>query len=292
MKDSFAIDDNNYILCTSRCQTSTISFSQPTTFPKECQKDENLTDIYDYASACNVEYVINYQTELIHVTFQATNDTTVFEGQKPSEYFIQEIDISLNQRSYKPNIVKRKYGCNTKSDCAREFYLGTIEYLVAEVDHVLNGIKRKLQDDTLIYGRKSRRQCTNSSLVGDKTWQKCKNGLCYAHNENFTMNIEQSNKQQTCDLTREPFLYSYIEYHGPKSIEKDKELLQYRCNKNVCNRDTMISKIQNIINSLTNWNSTVPEFKESISTKASSSMKLTIATYIVVLFFILTQLLV
>ncbi|CAF4123070.1 unnamed protein product [Rotaria socialis] len=289
IKDSFAINDNNYILCTS-CSIVNLPFSHSSTFPPEHQNDDNLTtNIYDYALACNIEYRLDYNTKQINITCKASNDTSVFEGQEPSEYLIQEITLGLRSISNQQNEIKRTYGCNIKNDCARDFYLETIANLVTEVQSHLASIRKKLQNDTLLIGTGSQRQCINSSIAGDKQSRRCQFGLCYTNYTNYPYNHEQNSKIQKCDSDNLPIVNSYIKYHEPKSIGKDQETLEYKCNKNVCNRLDRILKIQRIITDFTKWNSTIPKPAMVIDKKANSSMKQSIGSYIVVLFLIFIQ---
>ncbi|CAF1260813.1 unnamed protein product [Rotaria magnacalcarata] len=289
VKESFATNDNNYILCTS-CSIVNLPFSHSLTFPSACQNDDNLpTNIYGYALACNIKYHLDYNTEQINIIFNASNDTSVFEGQKPSEYLIQEIKLDLRNNSNQQNEIQRTYGCNIKDNCARDFYLETIGNLVTGVQSQLDSIRRKLQNDTLLIGNNSQRRCINSSIAGNKQSRRCQFGLCYANYTNYPYNHEQNSKTQRCDSDNSPIVNSYIKYHEPKSIGKDKETLEYRCNKNVCNRNDRILKIQSIITEFTKWNSTISKPVMVIEKKANSSMKQTIASYIVVLFLIFIQ---
>jgi len=169
------------------------------------------------------------------------------------------------------------------------FYLNTINYLVNDGIQHLESIKTKLQNDSFITGDKSRRSCSNSSITGNKTHTKCPHGLCYARNEIFQLNEQRNSKNQTC-LHGSPTLFSEIEHHSPESIEKEKELLEYKCNKNVCNRNELITKIQNIINELTQWNLKKKEEKPIDVQPRSLSIKQTISSYILVLVLIFIQL--
>ncbi|CAF2745690.1 unnamed protein product [Rotaria sp. Silwood2] len=290
VKNSFAINNDNSILCTSHCPEITISFSEPLTFPPECQNNYNITNIYDHALACTIKYRINYDYEEISIQFQTINDTNIFEDNKPGEFLIQEIRLDLTKTQLQPNEVTRIYGCNSKNDCAREFYLNTIYPLLIDGKSKLNKIKGKLYSNSLIVGPKSQRSCSISDLIDNKTLDKCGYGLCYVRQENYTLNQERNSIQQKCDSELTPFLHSSIEYHAPKPIEKEKQLLEYRCNKNVCNRNTIIPKIQNLINEYTHWNPTIKEPIPVDEKKASSSMKQTISSYIVVIILILIQL--
>ncbi|CAF0896449.1 unnamed protein product [Rotaria sp. Silwood1] len=290
-KNSFAINNNNYILCTSHCTQITLSFSQPLAFPTECQNDSNITNIYDHALACTIEYRINYYDEKIYVKFQITsNDTNMLEDHKPSEFLTQEIWLDLREHHSKSNQITGRYGCNSKNDCARDFYLNTINHLVSGGKTILDKIKGKLYKDSLLLGPKSKRQCSFGDLKSNSTRIHCPYGLCYVRQENYTLNQERNSKEQKCDNEIKPILFSFIEYHEPKSIEKEKKFLEYRCNKNVCNRNGIIPKIQQLIDEYTQWHPTIKETIHIDEKKASSSMQTTISSYIIVIFLILIQL--
>ncbi|CAF0853538.1 unnamed protein product [Rotaria sordida] len=290
VKNSFANNNNNYILCTSHCSDVRLSFVQPLTFPEECQNNNTVTNIQAYALACIIEYRINYDFEDINIKFQASNDTNIFEDRKPSEYLTQEIRLDLKKHRTQPNEVTRTYRCNSKNDCARDFYLNTIYDLVNDGQKQLNKIKGKLYTTKAVIGESSKRHCIDNNLTGTKTSELCGYGLCFVRQKNYTLNQERTEKQQKCYLEENsPSLFSSIEYHAPKPNENDNELLEYKCNKHVCNRNEMILIIQELINQYTRWNpieETIPVEEK----KASSSMKQTISSYIVVLFLILIQL--
>jgi hypothetical protein len=291
MEHSLTINDTNYIRCTStHCSQVVISFSEPSTFPGVCEDNNDDTNIYEYASTCRITYRINYDHQQIHVDFNANNDTDNFEGQKSSEIFSQTLWLRFKDGTHTPNEMTRKYDCNTKDDCARDFYLKTINYLVNDGRSQLDLIKNKLYNDSLIIGENSKRRCTDSlKKRGNNTSRRCGFGLCFVRLQNFELNEEQNSKDQKCEPNNKPILFSEIDHHTPQSPEQDKELLEYTCNKNVCNRNDLVAKIQSIINEYTNWNGLTPESK-SIHDKAGSfSIKQTVSSYALVLFILFLQ---
>jgi hypothetical protein len=244
---SLAINDTELIRCTSQCSQIILSFAQRLVFPSQCQENN-----YEYALACGIEYRIDYDKEEIVIDFQATNETGSLENQKPSEFLVQTIHIGLSKNSTEQNFINRKYGCNTNNDCAKQSYLNIINYLITEGQEGLDLIRTKLQNDSLIVGTESKRRCIDSHKGIDKPSTKCPIGLCFIHLEYSNLNEEQSYKYQRCDGENRPFLFSEIEHHIPSSIEKEREVLKYRCNKNVCNRNDFIDKIKYLVTEFTN----------------------------------------
>jgi hypothetical protein len=292
VEHSLTINDTNYIRCTSsRCSQLTNSFSGPSTFSTECQINNDDTNTYEYASTCGIEYRINYDTEQIHIKFQANNDTDNVEDQKSSESLIQTLWLRFRDGVDTPNEMTRKYTCNTKTDCAKDFYLKTIDYLVKDGLLQIELIKTKLYNDSLLLGPKARRRCTDSNRQGNSTSRSCGHGFCFVRLQNYELNEEQNHKEQKCDHPHKPILFSEIQHHIPKSPETEKEVLEYTCNKNVCNRNDMFPKIQNIIKEYTQWNTIAPAESKTINEKTSSlSIKQTISSYTLVLFLIFLQL--
>ncbi len=284
---SLAINDTDLIQCTSRCSQITVSFAQPLVFPSQCQENN-----YDYALACGIEYKIDYDKQEITIDFQATNDTGSLEDQKPSEFLVQTIYLGLSKTiTTEPTVITRKYGCNTNKDCAKQSYLNTINYFVTEGLSNLDVIRNKLQNDSLLVGEESKRRCVDSSKIGSKQSIKCPTGLCYAHLEYYNLNEEQYFKQQRCDQENRPFLFSEIERHIPPSIQKEREFLKYRGNKNVCNRNDIIDKIKHLIAEYTNGTLSIQGDNKSISGKNGGlTIQQTISSSILVLFLFLIQL--
>jgi hypothetical protein len=287
---SSTVNDTNYILCTSRCSEIVISFSNPSTLPQECQGNNDITPIHDYASVCGIDYRINYDNQEIYINFQASNHTGSLEDQTSSEFLVQTISLSLNTYSRQPNQVTRKYACNINNDCARNFYLNTINYLVNDGQSKLDFIKKKLHNESLLVGPESRRRCIDSNKKIDRPSRKCGSGFCYARLENFELNEQQNSKIQSCENYQEASLLSEIEHHIPKSTQKEREFLEYRCNKNVCNRNDIITIIQDAINQYTQWNPIQPENKQINEKAGNLSVKQAMFSYILVLFLTLIQL--
>lgn len=282
---SLAINDTDFLQCTARCSPIIVSFDQRTVFPPECQDNQ-----FDYALACGIEYEINYDKQEIKINFQATNDTGSLEDQKPSEFFVQTLYLGLTSPGEIPTVLTRKYGCNTNNDCARQSYLNTINYFVNDGLPSLDSIRHKLQNDSLIIGEESRRRCIDSSRTATRPSIKCPTGLCYAHVENFNLNEQRSFKDQRCDHDLQPTFMHEIERHTPASPEKDREILKYRCNKNVCNRNDFIERIQTLISDLSAGSSRIPSEQTASGKKmANSAVEQTISSSLLVLFFFLLQ---
>jgi hypothetical protein len=244
---------SNYIQCTSHCPQLTIKFLQPLIIPIECQENNNIRNIYDYALFCTIDYRIDYDAKEIYVNFKASNDTHTFKQQNLSEFLIQTIWLGFNQESNQPNITHRKYGCNTKNDCARSYYLNTIEYLITDGKLKLDEINLELYNQS----KKSIHRCRDNNRVGNRSAVRCRNGLCYAHN---------IDGKQYCTSDNTPTLFSEIEYYLPKFEENERELIEYKCNKHLCNRNETMEIIKNILLNYTNWNTVENQIKEKSST--------------------------
>jgi len=282
---SLTVNDTDYIQCTPYCSEFIVQFSQPLSFAPECQGGN-----YNHALVCGIEYRIDYDKQEIYITFQVYNTTDLLEDQIPGEYLFQRISLGLSENKTSPNEIHRKYFCNTNNDCAKQFYLNSINYFVTEGSSQLDLIRTKLHNDSLIIGEKSRRRCVVTGKTGKIPSEKCQFGLCYTQIDEYGLNEQKFiNKIQKCDLNdNTPFLLSEIEHYTPKSPQKERESLKYRCNKNVCNRDDFIGKINLFINEYTNGTSKIPK---NISDKQGNlSIKQTISSYILVLSLFLIQL--
>jgi hypothetical protein len=139
-------------------------------------------------------------------------------------------------------------------------------------------------------GPESKRRCIDSNKPVNKPSRKCGNGFCYARLGNFELDEQQNSKIQRCEEDQKAFLLSEIEHHVPKSIQKEREFLEYRCNKNVCNRNDIITIIQDAINQYTQWNPIQPENKQINEKAGNLSVKQAMFSYILVLFLTLIQL--
>jgi hypothetical protein len=243
---------SNYIQCTSQCNQITVSFLQPLIIPIDCQDDNNnLTNSYNYALICIINYRIDYDAKQIYINFEASNDTNIlFKEQNQSEFLIQTIWLGFNQESNQPNITHRKYGCNIKTDCARLFYLNTIEYLITDGKLKLDEINSKLYNQT----KSLSLRCRNRNPISNRSVIRCSKGLCYAQN---------IDKKQYCTSDNSAMLFSEIEYYLPTLSTNERELIEYRCNKDLCNKNDMIKIIKHILLSYTNWNNYNIEQKSS-----------------------------
>jgi hypothetical protein len=285
---SLTINDTDYIQCTSRCSQIIVSFSQPFVLPPECQENNNITNIYDYALVCHIEYRIDYDNQQITIDFQASNDAGSLENKKASEYLVQTISLGLSKIRPERTVLTREYYCNTNNDCARKFYFNSIQFFITEGQEQLDSLKSKLHNDSLIVGEESKRRCIDSDNKGPKQSVICKTGLCYADFENYGFN-EKQNRTQKCQSEKHAFLSSEIKQHTPKSAQ-DREFLKYRCNKNVCNRDDFMKRIRSLIGDYTTATSKIQGDTPVSEKKGNLSIHQTISSYSLVLFFFLIQL--
>lgn len=296
---SSLINANDYLLCTSRCSPIDLAFADATTLPSECQDQEDNDDILEPFALCSVEYRINYRYERIHVTFSGLNETEKFDVSRSHQYLEQSVTLNLHSELDETDETTRKYFCNTKKDCAREFYLNTIGSLLYDGKSTLTLIKNKLFNGSLIVGPSSRRRCIDSDKTGAKPSVPCRTGLCYAHYVRHHHHHDNGTKTQKCHEHERPVLISKNEYHITDSAtQTQNEFLEYRCNKNVCNRNDMIDIIHGLLSEFSHLNATkgststaetdsTPD-SQNIQTKKSSSTSLD-ASLILVLFYMLLQ---
>jgi hypothetical protein len=284
---SLTVNDTGYIQCTSPCSEIVVSFSEPSLFPPPTCEGATYVD----ALVCGIDYRIDYDQKKIYINFQVSNSTNTLEDQQPSESLVQKISLGLSQNLSSQNEITREYFCNTNNDCAKQFYLNSINYFVTEGISQLDLIRNKLHNDSLLIGEGSRRYCINSDNVGKKPAEKCKFGFCYAEIDEYELNEQKFTKKiQKCDSYDTPFLFSEIEHHTPKSPSREREFIKYRCNKHVCNRDDNIEKLKIFINEYTNGTSKIPNNKIISDKQGNLSIKQTISSYSLVLSLFLIQL--
>lgn len=246
------IHGEHYYQCSVDCPQQTLNFSQPLHIPDECQPMTNASEIFRSALICLIDYRIDYDAEHIYLQFRATNDTSIFEGENFSEYLVQTLWLGLTFESNQPNITHRQYGCRTSDDCARKFYLKTIERLVRRAPKSLEKIHRKLftQNSTLI-----KRRCIDSRRQGNRTAILCPHGLCSAHqtHHHFVDKVKSSREQQ-CRRDTTAIFFSETQFYLPQFIPYEREAIEYTCNKHLCNRHETIEAIRKLLNDYTHWN--------------------------------------
>ncbi|CAF1651933.1 unnamed protein product [Adineta ricciae] len=290
---SSTLSDTNYILCTAHCSQVNLYFNDLLNLPENC-RDESAQD---YALTCSVTYHIYFDRQYISLDFTASNDTNYLDEQTSKEILTQTTKLNFNAHpGYDSYDILRKYTCNTGKDCALDFYKNTISLLVNDGKATLDTLKEKLYNETVLVGPTSRRRCIDSNKTGNKTSVKCSDGFCYTRVEKHDFDQEKNTKTQRCEPTHQSYLLSEIERHMPKSTQ-EKEVLEYSCNKNVCNRNELIPKIQHLMNDYIRWNpardaeedtpSPLPDTME----KAGNSFSLpqTMSSSILVSFVILLQ---
>ena len=279
---------NNYILCTSNCPSLTLPFHQASTLPNECQDNDQA--IFETAAVCVVEYQINYRTQEISLNFKALNETDQFDVTQQNQLFLQTVSSKFAAYEVDGPFLNRTFYCTMKNDCARSFYLSTIENLVNEGHSKLEHIKTKLFNASVFMDYRSRRRCTDSHKTGNKTSVACPLGACHAHYvyDDSTENIEE--KHQNCHRETDSHLTSELKYHLSSASSRQRESIDYRCNKNVCNRNDMIHIIKKIIDEYTNWNSSKQEMPE-VQTKQLNSLSIRsmMSSSVLVLFLISFQ---
>lgn len=274
----------NYILCTSHCPPITRTFNESTLLEDVCHGEDqnNLAS----SLACVVEYRIDYTNERIRIDFQGINETELFDAQQQNQYFEQTLSMVLSNDEHDGTELKRKFYCTMKEDCARSFYLNSIGQLIGnENPGKLKSIKNKLYNHSVLMNEHSRRRCIDNSGPRKNASVSCPMGPCFV--SKTTVNTVENSLETTqkCHSERGSYLNSEIKYHISSSSSQKKELLEYRCNKNVCNREDMIRKVTQIIDEFTHWESSKQAMPiVHVKQAASVSFKSMVASSVLVFF--------
>ncbi|CAF0902302.1 unnamed protein product [Rotaria sordida] len=231
-----------YLRCTSKCTQITVPFLEPLKISNECQDNNNLIDIYDYSTS-------------------SSNDTHIYDGYNQSEFLVQTIWLGFNQDSEQPNITDRKYGCSTENDCARQFYFNTIKHLITNGQLQIDKIKSKLYRQSLLPKNIALRRCEINNTTYNRSTIRCQDGLCYVNN---------MNEKQYCTSDKTPTFFSEFRSYLPKSTAKEIELIEYKCNKHLCNNNETIEIIKKLLRDYTNWNN-INNKQNQIEEKSSST---------------------
>jgi hypothetical protein len=138
----------------------------------------------------------------------------------------------------------------------------------------------------------ARRRCTDSSRTDNRTSVKCPDGLCFAYEANIEGNNRQEiEEKQSCRRDKLPGLFSEIQIHSPFSPTSERRVLDYRCNKNVCNRNDFIEKVQLLIDNYTQWNEPKTILIEKTSpTKSLANLRTVISFCLLFFLMIIIQL--
>ena len=262
---------SKYIRCTSDCSQLTIPFHDPLTIPIECQDNNNTTDIFDQALICIIDYRIDYDAKNIYVTFKASNDTKLIHVHHDSQYLLQTVWLGFNHGFNQPNITQRQYGCNTGADCAREFYLKSIDWLINEGKVHLEKIHKKMYNDSST-SDSSHLRCIDSKLRTNRTAVRCRQGLCYAHYVHHQSDQRETANRQSCDRDTMPTFFSEVEYYSPDVNNHRREVIEYKCNRELCNRNEVIKVIHKILDYYTRWNVEENFHDSSIKSAKSSAI--------------------
>ena len=260
-----------YIRCSSRCSQVVVTFADPRTIPDYCQETNNLTDIYEQALVCIIDYRIDYDAQRVYIDFKATNETTHMDGLNQSQYLTQTIWLGFNEESNQPNITQRHYRCAVADDCGRTFYLNTIEPLIDDGKVYLEEIHRKLYNHSLSIAGFSSRRCIDNKRKTNRTAVRCPNGLCSVDSLKEESRDVHASKLQGCISDNTPTFFSeMISFlpHLEGTIER--ELIQYKCNRHLCNRNEVINAVRRILHHYSGWSLPVEKSKVSINVKSSA----------------------
>lgn len=245
------LSDADYIRCSSKCSQLTIPFDRLETLQIECHDNKNNSDIYESALVCLVDYRIDYDAKNVYVQFKSTNDTKDYQMTVHSEYLVQAIWLGFNHGSSQPNITHRQYGCKTEDDCARKFYSKSIDWLISDGRSFLEKIHRKMFD---VEKRATRFRCIDKARQTNRTARLCRTKLCYAELADQSSADLSHRMKQRCDNERSPTFFSEIEYYSPDLNRTGREFLEYRCNRDLCNRIEAIKVVEKLVHLYTRWN--------------------------------------
>ncbi|CAF1682280.1 unnamed protein product, partial [Adineta ricciae] len=203
----------DYIFCTSSCPQITVPFYEPTRLPRRCGDQKNT---YHLALNCIIDYRIDYDAQNVYINFKATNDTLNFRDYNQSEFLTQSIWLGFNKESDQPNITNRQYGCNTRNDCARSYYLETIQRLIVGGKQLIDQIHEKLYRTRPFSSKDASQFCRDNTQKSNLTWTRCERGLCYAQN---------INRKQFCAKDNAPTLFSDMIYYFPRAPTEEREYI-------------------------------------------------------------------
>lgn len=241
----------HYYRCSADCPQQTINFTEPLNISNHCEEYQEA-EPFRLALICVIDYRIDYDAEHIYLQFRATNDTSIFEGENNTEYLSQSLWLGLSFESNQPNITHRQYSCRTEDDCARKFYLTTIQRLIRQGNEQFEKIRRKLYNQT---SPRSHRRCIDSRRKGNRTAVRCDYGLCYAQRTHHRfMDHEKFSREQQCRRETAATFFNERQYYLPDLMHYERESIEYTCNKHLCNRKETIEAVRTILNDYTRWN--------------------------------------
>ena len=230
--------DEQFYRCSADCPQQTVNFTRPLVIPADCSA--NIS-----ASICLIDYRIDYDAEQIYLQFKATNDTSMFEEKNFTASLVQSLWLGLTFESNQPNITHRQYACRTGDECAREFYLKTIERLIRGAPKLLEKIQRKLSQRPS--NSTFKRRCIDSRRRGNRTAILCPHGLCSV--QHTTANA----REQQCRRDAAPIFFSESQHFLPAVIPSERQAIEYTCNKHLCNRNETIEAIGKLLQQYTRW---------------------------------------
>ena len=248
-----------------------VTFADPLTIPDYCQETNNVTEIFEQALVCIIDYRIDYDAQSVYIDFKATNETTHMEELTQSQYLMQTIWLGFNQEFSQPNITQRHYRCAVADDCGRAFYLNTIEQLIDDGKVHLEKIHRKLYNQSLSTGGFSSRRCIDSRRKTNRTAVRCPDGLCSVDSLEQESRDVHASKLQECIRDYTPTFFSEMTSFLPRSEGTiEREVIQYKCNKHLCNRNEIINAIRRILYQYSGWNLPIEKNEVSINVKSSA----------------------
>ena len=251
-----------YIRCSSNCPKLSLTFADPRAIPDECLETNNVTDIYELALLCTVDYRIDYDAQRVYITLKGTNETKNIEANPQSQYLVQTMWLGFRNENNQPNITQRYYECALADDCARRFYLETIERLLSRSEVQLQKIRSKLYAHRLPIRKLSSRRCIDNKRQTNRTAVPCADGLCFAYYPLHGL------KRQECHQDYTPTFFSEMEYRLPHAEAIEREVIEYKCNKHLCNRNEIIYAIRRILRHYTGWHSAEEEEEVFINIKS------------------------
>ncbi len=222
------------LLCTN-CVDITLSFNNAVELPARC--NGRLFE----AVACQAIFRTNYLTKEVHMNLTGGND--------PKRNY--ELDLLVQNKFDEPKTINANttYICKTSNDCAKLFYLSTIQTLIRN-EPILHELQGELFDSTA----SNIEQCSNNQ---DQP-VTCQNGYgCHGVEiiENGKTEYEGECRNAST-MTIFPRLYFDITLvqGDPPLPSSDWNHLGFTCNKqNLCNTRQQIKKMVKLANDFYPW---------------------------------------
>ncbi|CAF1000211.1 unnamed protein product [Rotaria sordida] len=221
------------LVCTN-CNDIVLSFNNPSELPSRCDGQHVETDV------CQAVFRTNYVTKEIHMNLTGGSD----------EIGNYRLELEVQNKFDEPKMkdVNITYTCQNSFDCAKTYYLLTIQTLIQN-ELILDKIEEEIFDPTVV----NVQQCSNNQ---DQPIT-CQNGYgCHGYEiiENGQIDFEGEcrNDSTVTIFPRQYFRITLVQ--GDPPLSSDWNHFGCTCNKqNLCNSRQQIKKLVKIANDFYPW---------------------------------------